>query len=150
MCLKQKDWSKRGIQLTQPGALITSPDNSWPPPLPFHAAPKIPQPNILTLLNMFLCAWMWVCVCVCVFVWVNESVCECVCLSMWVSVLRRTGYVGKVWICLAEEFLEPCGKEEAAIRNCLVRWSEHLVVVADTPFFDQYFCFKHISFFVLR
>ena len=44
--LKQKhsNW-KEGYHLPQPGALITSADNFWPLPLPFHAALKIPQPN---------------------------------------------------------------------------------------------------------
>ena len=40
--LKQKDWSKRWVPDTSNGALITSADNSWPPPLPFHKALKIP------------------------------------------------------------------------------------------------------------
>ena len=43
ICLKQNDL------LLQPGALITSADNSWPPPLPFHAFLKIPLQNIFTL-----------------------------------------------------------------------------------------------------
>ena len=55
----------------------------------------------------------------------------------------------KAWICSAEEFLELYGKVEAVIRNCLLRWSGHLVEVAGTlPFFDQSFCFKQISLFL--
>ena len=37
---KAKRHRKKGSQLPQPGALITSADNSWPPPLPFHIAQK--------------------------------------------------------------------------------------------------------------
>ena len=86
-----------------------------------------------------LCVSEWVSVCVCVYV------CVCVCLSM--SVFIRVRHVGKVWICSAEEFLELYGKVKAVIRNCALRWSEHLVEVAGTLLFDQSFCFKHISFF---
>ena len=54
ICLKQKDWSKKGggYRLSQPGALITSADNSWPPPLPFHTVLKIPQQNIFTMYQL--------------------------------------------------------------------------------------------------
>ena len=48
---------------------------------------------------------------------------------------------------LAEEFLELYGKEEAVVRNCLLRWSGQLVEVPGTPLFDQCFCFKHITLF---
>ena len=37
------------LSAPQTGALNTSADNSWPPPLPFHTALKIPQSNIFTL-----------------------------------------------------------------------------------------------------
>ena len=50
ICLKYKDWSKiGGYQLPHSGVLITSADNSWSPPLPFHTALKIHQLNIFTL-----------------------------------------------------------------------------------------------------
>ena len=85
MCLKQKDWSKTEV----PATSTRCPDHlsrqyySWPQPLPFHTAPKIPQLNIFTLfIPICLCVREWVCVCVCVcvwvWVWVNESMCECV------------------------------------------------------------------------
>ena len=109
MCLKQKRLiEKGGFQLPQPGALITSADNSWPPPLPFHTAPKIPQPNIFTLFIHFYVREC-VCMCVCVRALLNESVCECVCESLWVSVFIRVRYVGNVWICSSEELLELYG-----------------------------------------
>ena len=57
---------KGGFQLPQPGALITSADNSWPPSLPFHIARDIPQPNIFML---FIHVSVRVCVCL--------SLCEC-------------------------------------------------------------------------
>ena len=47
-------------------------------------------------------------------------------------------------------FLELYGKVETMVRNCLLRWSGHLVEVAGTPLFDQSFSFKHISLFVHR
>ena len=53
----------------------------------------------------------------------------------------------KAWICMAEEFLELYGKVEAVVRNCLLRWSGHLFEVPSTHFFDQCFCFKHITLF---
>ena len=100
------------------------------------------------------------CVCVCVFVCVcvwererereRESVwmSQCVCvLSMWLSVFVRMRHVDTSWICTAEEFLELYRKVEAVVRNCLLRWSGHLVEVVGTPLFDQSFCFKHISLF---
>ena len=40
---------KVGTRYLKTGALTTSADNSWPPPLPFHTALKIPQPNIFML-----------------------------------------------------------------------------------------------------
>ena len=51
------------------------------------------------------------------------------------------------WICLTEEFLEVYGKVEAVVRNCLLRWSGLLFEVTGTHRFDQCFCFKHISLF---
>ena len=94
---------KTGTRYLKQGDLITSADNSWPPPLPFHTALKIPQPNIFTIfIHVSVCMSVCVCVCVCV----NESVCEYVCLSMWVSVFIRVRHVGKLWIYSAEEFLE--------------------------------------------
>ena len=36
----------------------------------------------------------------------------------------------KAWICSTEEFIELYGKVEAMVRNCLLRWSGHLVEVA--------------------
>ena len=57
--------SKRGYQLPQPCALITSADNCWQLPLPsFHTALKIPQPNILK--------FFYACSCVRKRVGVNE------------------------------------------------------------------------------
>ena len=104
-------------------------------------------------LCMSQCALVCVCVCVRVCVWVNESVCVrasvcvCVCLSMWVIVFVWVRCVYKAWICSAEEFLEMYGKVEAVVRNCVLWWSGHLVEIDGTPFFDQTFCFKHISIF---
>ena len=69
----------------------------------------------------------------------------CVCLREWVNVFVRVMHVDKAWICSAEELLELHGKVEGVVNNCLLRWSGHLVEVAGTPIFDQYFCFKHIS-----
>ena len=43
---------KGGFRLPQPGALITSTDNSWPPPLPFHTALKIHQRTYTRFINM--------------------------------------------------------------------------------------------------
>ena len=40
---------KGGYRLPQPGALITSADNSGPPSLPFHIVLKILQQNIFTM-----------------------------------------------------------------------------------------------------
>ena len=45
------------------------------------------------------------------------------------------GIFGAVW------------KVEAVVRNCLLRWSGHLVEVPSTHLFDQSFFFKHISLF---
>ena len=70
--------------------------------------------------------------CLCVFVSVYVCLCEWVCLL-------RVRHVGKVWICSAEEFLELYGKVEAIIRNCLLRWSEHLVEVAFRSVFFFFF-----------
>ena len=135
MCLKQKDWSKRGV----PATSTRCPDHLS---RQFLTAPKITQPNIFTFLHVSVCVSLFVCVCVCVCVSV------CMCLSMWVSVFIRVRHVGKVCISSAEEFLVLCGKVEAVTRNCLLRWSEHLVEVDGTPlFFDQSFCFKRISSF---
>ena len=78
-------------QLPQPGALITSAENSWPPPLHFHTAPKIPQSNVFTLfIHVPVCVCERererVCVCerdrecVCVRERERESVCVCVCV----------------------------------------------------------------------
>ena len=46
--------------------------------------------------------------------------------------------------------MELHAKVEAMVRNSLLRRSRYLVEVAGTPLFDQSFCFKHISLFVLR
>ena len=165
LCLKQKGWSKSGYQIPHTDALITSADNSWQPPLPFHTALKIPQPNIFTLVCTYpcececerecvwvsewvsVCEWVcvcvYVCVCVCVFIYVSE----CVCLSVWVSVFVMMSLVDKAWICSAEEFLELYGKVEAVVRNCLLRWSGHIFEVPSIHLFDHCFCFKHITLF---
>ena len=93
-----------------------------------------------------LCARARVCVCE----WERERVwmSQCVCLlSMWLSLFVRMRHVDTSWICSAEEFLELYRNVEAVVRNCLLRWSGHLVEVVGTPLFDQSFCFKHISFF---
>ena len=96
MCLSKKtDLKGAGFQLPQPGALITSADNSWPPPLPFHIAPKIPQPNIFTLfIHVSVCVSLCVCVCVRLFVCVCLCVCVCVCVCVWVSECVS------VWVCV--------------------------------------------------
>ena len=101
ICWKQKHWSKRWVLIPPTGALITSADNSWPPPLPFHTALKNSSAeHIHVFLYIFLCAWVWVrqyvCVCVCV------SVC---CLSMWVSLFVMVSHVNKARICSADEWL---------------------------------------------
>ena len=56
----------------------------------------------------------------------------------------------KAWICSAEEFLELYGKVEEGARNCLLRWSGHMFEVPSTHLFDQCFCFRHITLFMLR
>ena len=86
--------------------------------------------------------WLSVCVCLCdwvyVFVydvseWVSESawvsawVSEWVCVCVFLFVMMS--HVDKAWICSAEEFLELCGKVEAVVRNCMLRWSGHLFEV---------------------
>ena len=143
--------------MPQTSALITSGDNSWPSPLPFHTALKIPQPNIFTHFYTYPCE----CECaslsererereresVCVSEWVCECVRVCVCLCKWVSVFVMMSHVDKAWIYSAQEFLELYGKVEAVVRNWLLRWSGHLVEVVGTRIFDQSFCFKHISLF---
>ena len=62
----------------------------------------------------------------------------------------HTDMYKKAWICSAEEFLELYEKVEAVVRYCLLRWSGHLFEVPSTHFFDQCFCFKHISLLMLR
>ena len=94
---------------------------------------------------------VWVCNCVCLSMWVSVCVCVCVfCLCKWVSVFVMMSHVDKAWICSAEEFLELYGKVEAVVRNCLLRWSRHLFEVPSTHLFNQCFCFKHITLFMLR
>ena len=166
-----------GTRYLKQGALITSAENSWPPPLPFHTALKIPQPNIFTLSYTYPCMRECECVSVCVWVcclsmWVSlfvmvnrvnkaricsaeewvcvcvwEFVSVCVCLSKWVSVFVMMSQVDKAWICSTEEFLELHGKVEPVVRNCLLRWSRHLFEVPSTHLFDQCFYFKHICLF---
>ena len=98
-----------------------------------------------------LSMWMRVCVClcewVCVFVYVSECVYVYVCLCKWVSVFLMMSHVEKAWICSAEEFLEPYGKVETMVRNCLLRWSGHLFEVPSTHLFDQCFCFDHVTLY---
>ena len=109
--LKQVPWSPQQtipdhhlyLSVPQRGALITSADNSWPPPLPFHTALKIPQPNIFTL------SYTYPCVCVCE--WVSQCVHVCVsvcCLSMWVSLFVMVRHANKGRICSAEEWVCVC------------------------------------------
>ena len=114
-----------------------------------------------------VCVCVWVCKCVCLSTWVSV----CVCLCEWVSVFVMMSDVDKAWICSAEEFLELYGKVEAVVGNCLLRWSGHLFEVRkveavvrnyllrcsghlfevpNTHLFDQCFCFRHITPFLLR
>ena len=152
--LKQVPWSPKQtipdhrlyLSVPQTGALITTADNSWLPPLPFHTILKIPQPNIFTLFYTYPCVREYECVDVCVCEFVSVWVCVCVCVCVFVMM----SHVDKAWICSAEEFLELYGKVEAVVRNCLLWWSGHLFEVLGTLLFDQYFCFKHISLFMLR
>ena len=69
--------AKRRIEKGVPATSARCPDylsrQFLTPPLPFHRATKIPQPNIFTL----FIAYMTVCVCVCVCVY-DESVWKCV------------------------------------------------------------------------
>ena len=105
--------------------------------------------HIHAFLYISLCAWVLVCVSVTVCEYACVCMCVCVCVRLWewVSVFVMISHVDKAWICSAEEFLELCGKVEAVVRNCLLRWSGHLVEVVGIPLFDQCFCFKHISLF---
>ena len=122
--------------------------------------------GICVCVSVCVCLYEWVCIrlCVCVFVYVSvfvmmshvdkvricsaeEWVCVCVCVFVYVSVFVMMSNVDKAWICSAEEFLELHGKVEAVVRNCLLRWSGHLVEVPSTHLFDQCFCFKHITLF---
>ena len=60
----------------------------------------------------------------------------CVHEHEWVSesVFVMVSHVDKAWICWDQKFLELYRKVEAAVRNCLLRLSGHLVEVAGTPF----------------
>ena len=122
--LKQVPWSLQRtipdhrlyLSVPQTGALITSADNSWPPPLPFRTSNKYPDHfsrQFLTTASTFpyssknssaeyihaflyisLCTWVWVrqcvcvcvCVCVCECVYVSEWECVCVCVCVFVCV----------------------------------------------------------------
>ena len=131
-------WSKRGT--SQPAALITSADNSWPPALPFHAALIFPQPNIFTI-----------------FQHASPSQTHSPTLSLTHShrQTRTPTHIyslthspihsltqsfthslthtlihthaqkemhKEAWICSTEEFLELHGKVENVVRNCLMKW----------------------------
>ena len=114
--LKQVPWSLQQtipghslyLSVPQTGALITSADNSWPPPLPFHTALKLPQRNIFTISYTYPCVreCEWVSVCVCVFVCFCEWVCVCECVSVcvclcdWVCVCLSMWVI--VCVCLCE------------------------------------------------
>ena len=91
--------------------LITSADNSWSPPVPFHTALKIPQPNIFTLSYTYPCVregeWVSVSVCVCVCVCVCLPMWDCVCFSTcvslwWWAMLIKREYVRlrNGWMCV--------------------------------------------------
>ena len=103
-----------------------------------------------------VCLTMWVSECVCVFVYVSECmcvwvcVCVCVCLCKRVSVFVMMSHVDKAWICSAEKFFELYGKVEAVVRSFLLRSSGHLFEVPSTHLFDQCFCFRYITLFMLR
>ena len=146
MCLKKKCWSKMGV----PANWTRCPDHLSRQFLTtastFPYSSKYSSAEHIRAFYTCLCVRASAHACVCVCEWVR--VCVCVCLSMWMSVFIRVRHVGKMWICSAEELLELCGKVEAVIRNCLLRWSEHLVEVAGIPPppFDQYFCLKHFIF----
>ena len=142
--LKQVPWSPQQtilhhrlcLSVPHTGALITSADNSWPPPLPFHTALKfLSRTYSRFLIHMPVCVSVsesvCVCVCVCVCLWVSVCLCEWVCLWWWAMLIKRE--------CSAKEFLELYGKVEAVVRNCLLRWSEQLVEVTGITLFGQFF-----------
>ena len=135
---KAKNWSKRGYQLPQPGALIISADNSWSPPLPFHTALKflnrtyshftnMPHPyKHITILDKRTHIH-------------TQTHCHA-----HRDMYKQCEYVRlrNFWSCI--------GKVEAVVRNCLLRWSGHLVEVAGTHLFDQPFAFNKLAFSLLR
>ena len=93
----------RWYQLPQPAALITSANDSWPLPPPFHAALKVPQLNIFMLYEH-----------------ASPSQIHSLTLSLIHSPIHshtQSDLHNKGWICPAEEFLKFHGKVEAVVRN---------------------------------
>ena len=135
---KQKDWAKRWV----PATSTRCPDHLSRQFL--TTATTFPYSSKNSSAEHIHAFYTCPCVCVCV--------CVCVCLPKWVSVFVRVRHVDKAWICWDEEFLELYGKVEAAVRNCLLRLSGHLVEVAGTPslFRSVFFSFKHTGLFVHR
>ena len=119
-----------GYQLPQPGALITSADNSWPPPLPFHTAQKFLFPTYSRFINIphpykhthshrqththtHTHTLTGTCI-------------KSVNMFGW-------GIFGAVW------------KGRNGSQELSAEMSGHLVEVAGTHLFAQSFCLKHIS-----
>ena len=148
MCLKQKGWSKRGCPTTS----TRCPDHFIRQFLTtastFPYCIKNSSAEDIRAFYTCLCVRECVCVCMCVYVCEWTSQCVTLCVFVYVSewVLIRVRHVGKVWICSAEEFLELYGKVEMVIRNCLLRWSEHLVEVAGNPFSISHFVLNILTF----
>ena len=137
----KKTYWKGGYQLPPLGALITSADNYWPPPLPFHTTLKIPQPKIFMLYQHTSLSQIHS------LTHIDKHTHTHTHIYAHTHTQAHRDVYKKAWICSAEEFLELYGKEEAVVRNCLLRWSGHLIEVAGTPLFDKSFCFKHVGLF---
>ena len=107
VCLKQKEWSKRGVPTTS----TKCPDHlsrqfRTTASTFLYSSKNSSAEHIHAFLYIFLCAWVWVRLCVCVRVCVCVCVCVSVCcLSMWVSLFVMEGHVDKARICSAEEWV---------------------------------------------
>ena len=180
ICIKQKHWSKRynvpqtgaliiSADNSWPSllpfhtALKISQPNIFTLPYKYPCVSECECVSVCVSASVRVCACVcaYVCACVCacararvpvrarVCVRACARVCVC-CWSIWVSLLVMVSHVNKARICSAEEFLELYGEVETVVRNCLLRWSGHLFEVPSTHLFDQCFCLKHISLFMLR
>ena len=140
ICLKQKDWSKRGGTATSPDHLsrqFLTTASTFP-----HSS-KIPQPNIFTHTNTITHTDKHTHT-------LSQTLTQSLThthihththtrthtLSLSLSLSLSYTYTG---ICIKSVnmlgwgILELYGKVEAATRNCLLRLSGHLVEVAGTP-----------------